>query len=450
MQTASAVGRGSTRDVAEGMAGSGGRPPRTVAHCLFQEATIMELWKGCILTHCVGFATLLQPPTRPLFTWWLEQRQAPILNFSLRRPELPPCRHSPSPRLELLSALLLARLIATVSLVLEPAFSDLKIECYTDSTVALYWIRGASKEWKPFVQNRVHEIVKKIPPDKWNHCPGVTNPADLPSRGMSMCELRVSRLWRFGPDWQNSGTISDDLAGMTEGAKMPEECCDELKARVKKVHNLATNEVEPTIGDLLKCEKFSSFRRLVRVTAYVMRAVKLFKNRMVAKGTTSLSTEELTDAELKWIKDAQVTLSHEKLFQSLKSQLNLFLDENGLWRCGGRLANADLLYCTKYPILLPRNHLLTPLIVNDAHRRCITQWCTRNTDRCQKEVLDCERAKSGPGNNSSLRHLSQVEGIPFPAPPPPPLPVCRVKDDPAFSFTGVDFAGPLLIRTERS
>ena len=42
----------------------------------------------------------------------------------------------------------------------------------------------------------------------------------------------------------------------------------------------------------------------------------------------------------------------------------------------------------------------------------------------------------------------RFEGAPFPAPPPPPLPVSRVKEDPAFSFTGVDFAGPLMIRTE--
>ena len=33
-------------------------------------------------------------------------------------------------------------------------------------------------------------------------------------------------------------------------------------------------------------------------------------------------------------------------------------------------------------------------------------------------------------------------------PPPFPLPVSRVKEDPAFSFTGVDFAGPLLICTK--
>ena len=40
----------------------------------------------------------------------------------------------------------------------------------------------------------------------------------------------------------------------------------------------------------------------------------------------------------------------------------------------------------------------------------------------------------------------KLEGLPFKSPKPPPLPECRVKEVPAFSFTGVDFAGPLLVR----
>ena len=37
----------------------------------------------------------------------------------------------------------------------------------------------------------------------------------------------------------------------------------------------------------------------------------------------------------------------------------------------------------------------------------------------------------------------RFEGGPFNGPPPPPLPEFRVKEDPAFTYTGVDFAGPL-------
>ena len=109
----------------------------------------------------------------------------------------------------------------------------------------------------------------------------------------------------------------------------------------------------------------------MRVTAYVMRAVKIFKSKRVRQNSGTLSAEELSDAECRWIVDTQRNLERDKSFNSLKSQLNLFPDKDGLWRCGGRLANADLPYSTKYPFLLPQNHPLTPLTINDAHQRVL-------------------------------------------------------------------------------
>ena len=38
-------------------------------------------------------------------------------------------------------------------------------------------------------------------------------------------------------------------------------------------------------------------------------------------------------------------------------------------------------------------------------------------------------------------------GKPHNPPPPPPLPAFRVKEAPAFTYTGVDYAGPLLIKS---
>ena len=96
------------------------------------------------------------------------------------------------PRLELLSAFLLAKLIVSVADSLKPVFSQLGLHCYTDSQVALYWIRGTSKEWKPFIQNRVNDIRRNVHPDLWSHCPGVLNPADLRTHcSGSFCEPAV-------------------------------------------------------------------------------------------------------------------------------------------------------------------------------------------------------------------------------------------------------------------
>ena len=41
----------------------------------------------------------------------------------------------------------------------------------------------------------------------------------------------------------------------------------------------------------------------------------------------------------------------------------------------------------------------------------------------------------------------RYEGAALKGPPPPPLPEFRVKEEPAYTYTGVDFAGPLFVRS---
>jgi len=127
------------------------------------------------------------------------------VRFVVSKTRVAPLRPHTIPRLELLSAFLLSRLIASVANSLRPTLPQLEIQCFTDSQVALYWIRGTNKEWKPFVQNRVNEIRRNVHPDVWSHCPGKSNPADLPSRGLTALENSVNQLWRQGPEWLNAG-----------------------------------------------------------------------------------------------------------------------------------------------------------------------------------------------------------------------------------------------------
>ena len=60
--------------------------------------------------------------------------------------------------------------------------------CFTDSMVALYWIKGEDMERKQFIHNRVQEIRILVSASLWSHCPGTDNLADIPSLG-------------HGPDW---------------------------------------------------------------------------------------------------------------------------------------------------------------------------------------------------------------------------------------------------------
>ena len=118
----------------------------------------------------------------------------------------------------------------------------------------------------------------------------------------------------------------------------------------------------------------------------------------------------------------------------------------GIWRCGGRLTNADLPYSTTHPVLLPRDHPLTALIVRNAHEHVQHNGV--------KETLTELRTKYRIVRGRSLVRsivyrctlCRRFEGPPCHAPPPPPLAMFRVKEAPAFTYTGVDFAGPLYLR----
>ena len=70
-----------------------------------------------------------------------------------------------------------------------------------------------------------------------------------------------------------------------------------------------------------------------------------------------------------WIQEMQCSLSGNPKFAAWKRQFTLFTDKSGVWRCGGRLTNADLPFETRHPILLDSQHPLTTLIVLDAHAR---------------------------------------------------------------------------------
>lgn len=187
------------------------------------------------------------------------------VSFVVAKTRVAPIQSQTIPRLELLSALLLSRLITTTAESLEPVLPLKPPRCFTDSKVALFWIQGLTKEWKPFVQNRVNEIRNSIPAEHWSHCPGKTNPADLPSRGLSPLELSVSQLWCSGPDWLKAyvNSQSEDVMSV-----MPEECAPELKKAQKvPTHNLLTLV---DLCDLMKWKNYSSMSRLRRVTAYVL------------------------------------------------------------------------------------------------------------------------------------------------------------------------------------
>ena len=147
---------------------------------------------------------------------------------------------------------------------------------------------------------------------------------------------------------------------------MPEECTVELKVTALRSLNIVTIESQVSIDNLLSCEKFSTLSKLLRVTAYVVRAVRRFKSSKEAV-PASLTPEELSHADMLWVRSAQLQLASQKDFEVQRKQFGLFIDEERIWRCGGQFANVEAPYATKYPVLLPRNHPIRTLVAREAH-----------------------------------------------------------------------------------
>ena len=85
--------------------------------------------------------------------------------------------------------------------------------------------------------------------------------------------------------------------------------------------------------------------------------------------TATLTASDITNAELLWIKLSQKMLIHNDRFDVWRHQLDLFCDEDGTWKCRGRLQNIDITESRKHPTPLDKAHHFTNLIVRDSHAR---------------------------------------------------------------------------------
>ncbi|GFR18549.1 DUF1758 domain-containing protein [Trichonephila clavata] len=124
------------------------------------------------------------------------------VNFVSSKARVAPLKKLSLPRLELLATLIRARLLKTSRKVFKITNNYI---LFSDSTVALSWIRCYAKQWKPFVSNRVHEIQDLTNPQNWRFVKGEQNPADIVSRGCSAEELmknsRPHCLTLFEENW---------------------------------------------------------------------------------------------------------------------------------------------------------------------------------------------------------------------------------------------------------
>ena len=243
--------------------------------------------------------------------------------------------------------------------------------CFTNSKASLYWIQGVHHEWKQFVENRVTAITSLIPPEFWKHCPGKENPADIPCRGMNASALSESSIWLPGPNWLWHQTEEVDVSEIG----VPEECLGEMKHKDLTCSLVATGSTKPSekLSQVICPEHYSSSSRLFRVTALVFRFIARLRKPFHSSDPLNpeVSTEEINQARLRWIRNMQARMTEDRNFPTWKRQFGLYQDKQGLWRCGGRMSHSSLPPSAQNPILLSKEHHLTTLLILDAHKRVL-------------------------------------------------------------------------------
>ncbi|GFV18244.1 integrase catalytic domain-containing protein [Trichonephila clavipes] len=243
------------------------------------------------------------------------------------------------PRLELSAALLLSRLVKKVVPILQ--LSIHKIWMWTDSTIALAWIKTEPHKLKTFVSNRVAEIQALSKDYHWKHVSSKNNPADLIFRGCNVDELLKNEMWFSGPDLQTDEYEDNQL--------FPDPSYrDELKCAV----TLSMTECSSNFYDEL-FNVTNNFIKLIRIFSFIFRFINNIKAKESCNKEKYLTADEVKRSTEFLAKIAQLSefkaeidaLKKVKVFQKHTSKLKAldpFLDENSLLRVGGRLSNADL------------------------------------------------------------------------------------------------------------
>ena len=364
------------------------------------------------------------------------------------------CPLSPmsTPRLELMAAVLGLRL--TLSILAALGISIDHARFWSDSMNVLYWIRGKGKQYLPFVANRIGVIQSQSNPEQWQYVETEENPADLCSRGLSASRLKDNSLWWRGPDFLTKHESEWSKAKIKEGSEVKTEA--KRKLTLTSSLNFALPHMPQNRKWRLHPSNWSSWLRLTRVCAWVLRFVQNCRSFRQERLSESLSPEEIENAEILIIREAQQAafteeyhaLQENKLI-SKKSRLKTLvplLDEDGLIRCDGRLRFAEFLpYDMRFPIILPRGSWTTKLIVKHFHeaghhvsgtnhilanlstkywipaaREEIRQW--------ENECNECKRRKA--------RVAQQIMA---------PLPLVRLRLPlRAFVRVSVDYGGPFI------
>ena len=362
---------------------------------------------------------------------------------------LAPLKKITIPRMELTAA----KLAISVKVTLLQEL-DMKIDAcifWTDSTAVLRYINNSSKRFQRFVANRLEFIHEHSSPHQWKYVSSQMNPADHASRGCKISEFVRLDEWRRGPNF-----LWEEVSSEAEVEK-PSELQDldpddpEIKSSQVKVFPTKTEKSESDPIEKL-INSASSWYQLKRKVAWLLKIKQSLRSKTKLEPNLTLSdlnnAEKVIIAHVQRIFFAQeysdIPKGHVKCHSTLR-KLNPIIDDEGIIRVGGRISRSNLTWSMKHPVILPKGHRISSMILEDQHRRsgcmgknmvlCAVRekfWIVGANQLIRKIVSGCLLCRKRKGKVGQQLMAS--------------LPSDRVdSDSPPFTNVGIDYFGPFHV-----
>nr|CAD2183836.1 unnamed protein product [Meloidogyne enterolobii] len=344
------------------------------------------------------------------------------------------------PRLELIAALMGTRALKFIYSQLTSVIIEKPFYLWCDSTAVISWLNNKTPIKDIFVQNRINEM-RKLQDLIATHLPGTINPADIGSRGtQSLNSLGNLPLWWSGPEFLKSSPEN-----------WPKQ--EKIKPYISKEYKqksplpvetpIFTFNINATEG--LDLSYFSRLPKLLRVLSYMFRFIYRVKNGQPFTESESVSLKEMQQSLKRIIRSEQKMNPHT---EQEKEYLGIYDDPEEILRCKGRLGKSKLSLETKEPILLPARSHLTCLIIYETHllNNHSSPLLTLSIIRKQFWIPSGRRISEKSIHKCCLS-CRRYTAKPFNLPPFPQFPIDRVEPSPPFTAVGLDFCGPLYIKT---
>lgn len=358
-----------------------------------------------------------------------------------------PLKYMSIPRLELMGAVVGARLAETIKINLKIQIR--KFVFWTDSTCVLAWIHSDHRKYRPYVAARIGEILETTSSNDWRYVPSNCNVADEATRLKIVTPVSQCR-WYNGPSF----LYNEECEWPINKVKKHET--EEMMSQYVAAVNVHHAEI--------MADNISSWPKLCRVQAYVNRFIENLKRSKQGKRllTDYFSSQELRSSENTLYRQAQEEGYPEEI-SSLESNVctvsknspvfkdSPYLDEFKVMRAKSRIdAVNGIPLSVKRPILLPKNNRITNLIMMFFHK----MYHHGNSETVinemrQKFIIPSMRVKLRSIKNQcqwcknrTAKPQTVIMGN---------LPTARLATFArAFTCIGIDYFGPLYVAVKRS